>query len=115
MSPEEADFYLDEWSRWVKDDNTFSLVGFKDRSPFYVEGGVLPAILPFDPERAEVTESIVTRLQGRRRYIVKLHYLDTAPVVAKAKRLRMRQEAYRKLVQGVCRVVADIMSRKNCY
>lgn len=111
MSPEEADYLLDEWARWARDDNTLTVHWFRDRSPFYVPGGVLPTIYPVDSDRAFMTDRTVARLSGRRRFIVKLNYLDRSPIDSKARRLRMGRESYRELVKGICRVVADSISR----
>jgi zona occludens toxin (predicted ATPase) len=107
VSPAEADYLLDEWGRWARDDWTGT--GFKDRSPFYVPGGVLPAVLPVDVDRAYNTDRVVAKLQGRRRFVVRLHYLDPSPLQAKARRMRMRDEHYRALVKGICLVVGRML------
>jgi hypothetical protein len=106
MTPEEADYLLDEWGRWARGDNTLSKIGYADRSPYWTPGGVLPAVEPVDPDRAYRTDRAVASLSGRRRFIVKLSYLDTSPRYAKARRLRLSREQYRVLVRGLCAMMA---------
>ena len=107
MTPAEADYLLDEWGRWARDDRVG--IGYKDRSPFYVPGGALPAVMPVDVDRAFHTDRVVARLRGRRRYVVRLHYLDPCPLQSKARRMRMRDEHYRELVKGICAVVGRMI------
>ena len=109
MTPAEADERLWEWSRWSR------VIVVDLDYPHACEFGLLikpdpsPSREPVDVDRAERTEMAVLRTYGRRRFLVKLHYLGRADTEAKAKRARMCREEYLKAILGVQRVIAEIL------
>lgn len=107
-----AGYLLEEWARWCQGGDTLE-IGWPPSTPFgkLIKPDPRPASLPIDVERAYLTDRIVARLPTRYRFLVKLHYLDPAPIDAKARRMRLGRNGYLHLIEGVCRVVAIKLDR----
>ena len=107
MTPKEADFLVDEWARWQRGDDI--RIGWAPSTPFgkHIKPDPSPASMPIDEERAFRTDRVLAKMPGRIRFIVKLHYLGTAPVDAKARFMRLGRKAYLKLIESVCIVIAE--------
>ena len=106
MTPQEADYLLAEWARWQAGDAVY--IGYPRSTPFgrFIVPDPSPSREPIQIDRALKTDRVIARLPGRYRFLVKLHYLDRAPVQVKARRLRVHEENYRKRLEGVQRTVA---------
>jgi hypothetical protein len=105
LSAKETDYLLDEWARWQRmDPYTMS---WPKSAPFgrYIKPDPVPAREPVDEERALATDRVLARMPRRYRFLVRMHYLDSAPIDAKARRMRMGRKAYLLLLEGVQRVV----------
>lgn len=101
-----AGYLLEEWARWCRHDPL--PMDWPHATSFgkLIKPDPRPATEPIDVLRAAATDRVVARLPGRVRFLINLHYLDTGPIDAKARRLRMRRQRYLDLIDGVCRVVA---------
>ena len=106
MTPGEAAWLLEEWARWTRSDGVD--VGYPHATAFgrMIVPDPAPGELPVDVDRAARTDAVIAKLPRRYKFLVKLHFLDTGPVEAKARRLRMRRKSYQLLVRGVVQVVA---------
>ena len=106
MSPEQADLLLEEWARWQCED--VIRCGWPRSTSFgkAIKPDPRPATMPIDDARALETDRIVASLPGRYRFLLRVHYLDKAPIDAKARRLRMGRNGYKLLIRGVQHVIA---------
>jgi hypothetical protein len=106
MSPEQADYLLDEWSRWQMED--VIRCGWPRATSFgkAIKPDPRPATVPIDDARAAKTDRVVSKLPKRYRFLIRVHYLDRAPIDVKARRLRMGRNGYKTLIRGVQHVVA---------
>lgn len=111
MSPEEADYLLDEWTRWQMEDVIRN--GWPRATAFgkAIKPDPRPCTLPIDDERAARTDRVVSKLPRRYRFLIRLHYIDRAPVDVKARRMRMGRNGYKALIRGVQHVVALGLAR----
>jgi hypothetical protein len=105
MSPAEADLLLDEWARWQRNDPL--KMDWATATPFgrQIKPDPAPSREPIDVERAYRTDRALAKLPKRYRFLIRLHYLDHAPIDAKARRMRMGRKCYLLLIVGVQRVV----------
>ena len=117
MSPEEADFLLDEWARWQRSDPI--AIGWAPATPFgkHIKPDPSPSAIPIDENRAILTDKALAKMPQRIRFVVKLHYLGLAPIDAKARRLHMGRKAYLSLIESVKRTVGARIdeTRKTAY
>lgn len=106
MTPALADYLLEEWARWQRE--TVIHTGWPTSTPFgrHIVPDPAPSRLPVDDDRALKTDRVLAKLPGRYRFLVKLHYLDPAPIDQKARRLRLGRPGYKLLIKGVQSVVA---------
>ena len=114
MTPAEADRLLDEWARWQAGDCVN--IGYPRSTPFgrLIKPDPSPSRLPIDVERALRTDRAVAKLTGKRRFMVKVHYLDTGPIDAKARRMHVGRKEYLSRITGICGIIAQLLdpSRK---
>jgi len=106
VSPAEADLLLEEWAHWQRTGGID--IGLPHATPFgrLIKPDPSPSRRAIDDERALATDRVLARLPHRYRFLVRLHYLDPAPIEHKARRLRIGRKSYRLLIRGVCAVVA---------
>lgn len=111
MSPEEADYLLDEWARWQMED--VIRCGWPRCTSFgkAIKPDPRPASVPIDDARAAETDRVVSRLPQRYRFLIRVHYVDHAPIDAKARRLKMGRNGYKALIRGIQHVVALGLAR----
>jgi hypothetical protein len=105
LSAAQADMLLAEWARWQSADPLEMDWPHSTAFGRHIKPDPSPPREPVDDERAYRTDRVIARLPRRYRFLIRLHYLDPAPVDSKARRLRMRRQAYLLLLTGVQRVV----------
>lgn len=105
MSPEETDYLLEEWAHWQRSDP--SRLSWPPATPFgrLIVPDPAPPAFAVDVERALLTDRVLARLPRRYRFLVRMYYLDRAPIESKARRMRMGRRAYEMLMIGVRRVI----------
>lgn len=117
MSPEEADFLLDEWARWQRTDPIS--IGWAPATPFgkQIKPDPSPSSIPIDEERAIITDRVLAKMPRRIVFIVRLHYLGMEPIDTKARRMHLGRKAYLGLIESVRRTVGDRIdqTRKTAY
>ena len=107
MTPSDADLRLHEWALWVQTSDGQG-IGWPHATPF----GRLIKPDPHEPrevidhERAAATDRIIARLPGRLRHFLKVHYLDPAPTIAKARRAHLTRSGYATKLLKVQVIVA---------
>jgi hypothetical protein len=103
---EEADDRLHEWSLWVRTPDGYR-VSWMTSTAFgrLIVPDPAPPSEAIDYERAFQTDRSLAGLPGRIKYFVKVHYLDSSPLVAKARRMRLGREAYRNRLTKVQMIV----------
>ena len=106
MSPAEADYLLEEWAHWQRGEAVD--IGWPHATAFgrFIVPDPVPARFPVDDARALATDRVIARLPQRYRFLIRMHWLDPAPIDAKARRLHMGRPSYKLLVKGLCCVVA---------
>lgn len=106
MSPAEADYLLEEWSHWQRGEAVD--ISWPHATPFgrLIKPDPRPAGFAIDDARAFRTDRVIAKLPKRYRFLIRLHYLDSAPIDAKARRLRVGRASYKLLIKGICCVVA---------
>jgi hypothetical protein len=109
MTPQEADYLLAEWARWQAGDAVY--IGYPRSTPFgrLIKPDPMPLKVPIDEARALRTDRAIAQLNGRRRYWLKVHYLDRSPVDAKARRLKVGRKEYQSRIQGLCGIIAHLL------
>lgn len=107
MTPVEAEWRLEEWAVWARGGNLLE-IGWPSAAAFAwaIKPDPSPSRLPVEPERAAQTDRVVAKLPPRRRFWVKMHYLDPAPVEAKARRVGRKKDAYRREIAAIVEFVA---------
>jgi len=107
MSPAEAEWLLEEWAVWSRGGDAVG-VGWPKATAFgrMIKPDPMPAQLPVEPDRAAKTDRVVAKLHPRRRYWVKLHFLDQSPIDAKARRVGRGREAYKTEIAAIVAYVA---------
>jgi hypothetical protein len=109
LTPAEADYLLAEWARWQAGDAVY--IGYPRSTPFgrLIRPDPMPMRVPIDEARALRTDRAIAQLTGRRRFLLKVHYLDRAPIDAKARRLRIGRKEYQSRIQGICGIIAHVL------
>jgi hypothetical protein len=109
LTPQEADYLLAEWARWQAGDAIG--IGYPKSTPFgrLIKPDPMPLRVPIDEARALRTDRAVAQLNGRRRFLLKIAYLDRAPIDAKARRLHISRTEYKARVAGLCGIIAQIL------
>jgi hypothetical protein len=109
VTPAEADYLLAEWARWQAGDAVY--IGYPRSTPFgrLIKPDPMPLKVPIDEARALRTDRAIARLTGRRRFLLKLHYLDRAPIDAKARRLKVGRTEYKARINGICAIVGLLL------
>ena len=107
MSPAEAEWRLEEWAVWAKGGDALA-IGWAPSTAFgkLIKPDPTPARLPVEPDRAAQTDRVVAKLPPRRRFWVKMHFLDPSPIDVKAKRVRRGREAYKTEIAAIVAFVA---------
>jgi hypothetical protein len=114
LTPAEADYLLAEWARWQAGDAVY--IGYPRSTPFgrLIKPDPMPLKVPIDEARALRTDRAIAQLTGRRRFLLKVHYLDRAPIDAKARRLKVGRKEYQARIQGLCGIIAHVLDpRRN--
>jgi hypothetical protein len=113
MSPEQADYLLDEWVRWQSEDVINN--GWPRATSFgkAIKPDPRPATLPIDDERAARTDKAVSGMPQRIKSFIRLHYMDRSPISKKAQRLRCTEHAYRLRHKGVLTLVAMLLTDRG--
>jgi hypothetical protein len=113
MTPAEAAWLLEEWARWQRGDAVN--IGFPHATPFgrLIKPDPSPARFPVDPDRALETDRVIAKLPQRYRFLIRMHWLDSAPIDSKARRIRLGRKAYLLLVKGLCGVVAQRLASER--
>jgi hypothetical protein len=103
---EEADDRLHEWSLWVRTPDGYR-VSWMTSTAFgrLIVPDPAPPSEAIDYERAFETDRSLAGLPGRIKYFVKVHYLDSSPMIAKARRMHLGREAYRNRLTKVQMIV----------
>lgn len=106
MTPEEADYRLEEWARWQRADPL--TMSWPTSTPFgrQIKPDPRPGSIAIDEQRALETDKVLAKMPRRYRFIVRLHYLDTGPIDAKAKRMGLGRKGYKALIAGIQRTIA---------
>jgi hypothetical protein len=117
LTPAEADYLLAEWARWQAGDCIN--IGYPRSTPFgrLIKPDPMPLRVPIDEARALRTDRAIAKLTGRRRFVIngrrrywlKVHYLDRSPVDAKARRLKVGRKEYQSRIQGLCGIIAHLL------
>ena len=109
MTPAEADYLLAEWARWQAGDAVY--IGYPRSTPFgrLIKPDPMPLRVPIDEARALRTDRAIAKLTGRRRFVIRLHYLDPAPIDAKARRLHIGRKEYKSRIAGLCGIIAHLL------
>jgi len=109
VTPQEADYLLAEWARWQAGDAVY--IGYPRSTPFgrLIRPDPMPMRVPIDEARALRTDRAIAQLTGRRRFLLKVHYLDRAPIDAKARRLKIGRKEYQSRIQGICGIIAHVL------
>ena len=109
MTPQEADYLLAEWAAWSSGDAVY--IGYPRSTPFgrLIKPDPAPAKMPVNDARAFRTDTAIAKLNGRRKFMLRVHYLDRAPIDAKARRFRLGREAYKAKVKGICAIVGLLL------
>ena len=103
MGPiEQADDRLHEWALWVMTPDGYRLSWMSSTAFGRL---IIPEPVPpreaIDYERAFRTDNVLSKLPGRIKFFVKVHYLDRSPMISKARRLHIGREAYRNRLTKV--------------
>jgi len=109
LTPQEADYLLAEWARWQAGAAVY--IGYPRSTPFgrLIKPDPMPLRVPIDEQRALRTDRAIARLNGRRRYWLKVHYLDRSPLDAKARRLKVGRAEYKARINGICAIVGLLL------
>jgi hypothetical protein len=109
VTPQEADYLLAEWAQWQAGDCIN--IGYPRSTPFgrLIKPDPMPSRVPIDEARALRTDRAIAQLTGRRRFMLKMHYLGREPIDAKARRLKIGRKEYQSRIQGICGIIAHVL------